>query len=368
MDDPSGPRSPPAAGEATFGTRDPQFIARISLVVALCALGLWLLSGLLPAILWAVVLAISTWPVRENLARRTGETTAAAVLTAVVAVGFILPLLLVAIQGAREAVLVLQWIRELRQHGLETPAWIAQLPVVGPFIGNWWQENLSDPETARALFGRAGSVEVLNWTRTLGRQFASRLAILGFTLLVLFFLYRDGTVLVDESRWIGGRLFGPPAKRLGANAVATVRATVNGLVFVGLGEGVFMGLLYVLAGLPHPLAFALATGVFAIIPFGAPAVFVFAAVLLAAQSQFTAAMLILVAGFLMLFVADHVIRPLLIGSATRLPFLLVLLGIFGGLETFGLIGLFLGPAILSVLFAIWKESVEPINETSASAS
>jgi predicted PurR-regulated permease PerM len=57
-----------------------------------------------------------------------------------------------------------------------------------------------------------------------------------------------------------------------------------------------------------------------------------------------------------IFVADHFVRPILIGNATRLPFLFVLLGIFGGLETFGLLGLFLGPAIMSVLFAVWKQS------------
>jgi predicted PurR-regulated permease PerM len=58
------------------------------------------------------------------------------------------------------------------------------------------------------------------------------------------------------------------------------------------------------------------------------------------------------------FVADHFVRPILIGSSTRLPFLWVLLGIFGGLETFGLVGLFLGPAIMSVLVAIWREGAD----------
>jgi predicted PurR-regulated permease PerM len=102
----------------------------------------------------------------------------------------------------------------------------------------------------------------------------------------------------------------------------------------------------------------LVTGVLATVPFGAPLVFVVCALALLAQSHTTAAIVLLVFGSVVVFVADHFIRPILIGSSTRLPFLWVLLGIFGGLETFGLIGLFLGPAIMSLIVAMWREGAE----------
>jgi predicted PurR-regulated permease PerM len=60
-----------------------------------------------------------------------------------------------------------------------------------------------------------------------------------------------------------------------------------------------------------------------------------------------------------IFVADHFIRPVLIGGAARLPFLLVLLGLLGGLETFGFLGLFLGPAVMAALIALWRDWTEP---------
>ena len=56
-----------------------------------------------------------------------------------------------------------------------------------------------------------------------------------------------------------------------------------------------------------------------------------------------------------MFVADHFIRPALIGGATRLPFLWVLIGILGGVETLGLLGLFIGPAAMAVLVMLWRE-------------
>jgi predicted PurR-regulated permease PerM len=57
----------------------------------------------------------------------------------------------------------------------------------------------------------------------------------------------------------------------------------------------------------------------------------------------------------LLFIADHFVRPVLIGGATRLPFLLVLFGILGGLETMGILGLFLGPAMMAAMVALWRE-------------
>ena len=68
-------------------------------------------------------------------------------------------------------------------------------------------------------------------------------------------------------------------------------------------------------------------------------------------------------GFVVLFIADHFLRPIMIGGATKLPFLWVLLGILGGVETLGLLGLFLGPAIMAALVLLWREVMPPRDDT-----
>ena len=73
----------------------------------------------------------------------------------------------------------------------------------------------------------------------------------------------------------------------------------------------------------------------------------------------TAAILLFLFASVVVFVADHFIRPGLIGASTRLPFLWILLSIFGGLEAFGLIGLFVGPAIMAAVLALWREGIKP---------
>jgi predicted PurR-regulated permease PerM len=337
-------------------TWDTRRVARTALVIAVVLAGVWMLWRFIPALAWASVMAIATWPLRVALARRGLRPDAiAALLTLLLALVLVLPLIGLGVEAARESSVIVQAVRDIRQNGLGTPDWLTHLPWVGDSVANWWRQNLADPDAARALLGRTETSGLIAFTRTLGIQVASRLTILVFTLLTLFFLYRDGPLLMDEAHRISDRLFGPPGGHLGRNAVAAVRGTVNGLVLVGLGEGVLLGIAYLATGLPHPVLLGLATGVLATVPFGAPLVFVACALVLLGQSHTSAAVGLLVFGSVVVFVADHFVRPILIGSSTRLPFLWVLLGIFGGLETFGLIGLFLGPAIMSLIVAMWRE-------------
>ena len=134
-----------------------------------------------------------------------------------------------------------------------------------------------------------------------------------------------------------------------------MRGTVDGLVLVGLGEGALLGVVYVLAGVPHPVLLGALTAVAAMIPFGAALAFGLAALLLLAGGSTVAAVAVFGSGLAVTFIADHAVRPVLIGGATRLPFLWVLLGILGGVETWGLLGLFLGPAIMAALILLWRE-------------
>ena len=177
----------------------------------------------------------------------------------------------------------------------------------------------------------------------------------GFTLLTLFFLFRDGRTVIRQSLTASARLFGPRGERVARQMVASVHGTVDGLVLVGLGEGVLLGIVYYFAGAPHPVLLGALTAVAAMIPFGAPLVFGIAALILLAGGAVIPAAVVVVAGFVVTFVADHFVRPVLIGGTTRLPFLWVLLGILGGVETFGLLGLFLGPAVMAALVLLWRE-------------
>jgi predicted PurR-regulated permease PerM len=119
-----------------------------------------------------------------------------------------------------------------------------------------------------------------------------------------------------------------------------------------------MTIVYVMLGVPHPILLGALTAVAAMIPFGAALMFAIAALLLLGQNSVGGAIAVVVIGLAVVAIADHFIRPVLIGGATRLPFVWVLIGILGGVETFGLLGLFVGPATMAVLIMMWREYLD----------
>jgi predicted PurR-regulated permease PerM len=149
-------------------------------------------------------------------------------------------------------------------------------------------------------------------------------------------------------------VFGPPIDPLITGMVTAIRATVDGVVLVAVAEGAIMAVVYTLAGVPHPILFGVVTGIFAMIPFAAPVAFGAVALLLVSDGHVVPAIVVAGIGLLVLFIADHFVRPVIIGEGARLPFLWVLLGILGGVESFGLVGIFLGPALMAALISIWR--------------
>jgi len=118
-----------------------------------------------------------------------------------------------------------------------------------------------------------------------------------------------------------------------------------------------MAVFYLVAGVPHPMLLGLLTAVAAMIPFGAAVMFGIASLMLIGDGAVGWAVAIFVIGMIVVGIADHFIRPFLIGGSTRLPFLWVLIGILGGVESLGLLGLFVGPATMATLFMLWRDYI-----------
>jgi predicted PurR-regulated permease PerM len=338
-----------------------QRTAGIVIGLGLLALGAFILHEFLPALVWAGIFAIATWPLYRRFLRwapGARSVLAPLLFTFVIGLVFVTPLAVATIEAGREARGVITWVATAQKDGLPLPDWVNGLPYVGGQAAAWWRENLSDPDAATELFGRVNRGVIGDWTRALGFRLLHGMTIFVFTLLSLFFIYRSGEAMSHRLLLLGDRLLGHRAERMALTAIAAVHGTVNGLVLVGLGEGILLGLAYVIAGLPHPALAGALTGILGIIPFGAPLVFGIAALVLLVSHGVAPAIAVGVFGMVVVFVADHFIRPVLIGGAVRLPFLWVLLGILGGLETLGLIGLFVGPAVMAVLVSLWRESTD----------
>jgi len=334
---------------------------RVYLSIILLASAAWLLHGFIPAMLWAAVIVIATWPLRLVVEVKTklGDTGVAVVMTSLVAALFFFPIGYVLFHAAAEVGTVTHWMLVTQNTGIAVPEWLPGIPMIGDSATGWWRENLSDPAALSSLIGQGDNASLAEYARRFGAQIAHRLITLIFTIVVIFFLYRGGKDLSRKTLGLLNKLTGESGDRYGLQAAVAIRVTVSGLVLVGFAEGLLIGISYLLAGAPHPAILALLTGVLAMIPFAAPIIFGGVSIVLLAKGSMLAAVSVFTFGMLVLFIGDHFVRPKIIGDAVKLPFLWVLFGILGGVEVFGLIGLFVGPALMALVMTMWRDLTEP---------
>jgi predicted PurR-regulated permease PerM len=333
--------------------------ARIAFGLSLVVLAVWISLEFLAPLSWAVVIALTVWPAYRNFSARIAAkpTGVFAPLSFTLAVGVVLflPVGLAVHQAAQEGQTLVQSLAHIGEHGLPVPEWLSDMPF-GEHGARWWKANLSDPKAASELLGSNLDKEAqAAWSRTLGGQVLHRMFLFALALITLFIILRNGAWIGNRILETADKILGDPGELLASKMVETVRGTVSATAIVAVAEGTIIGAAYVIAGVPSPLLFALLTIAFAMVPLGAWVIFTSAALLLAVQggSVFAATGVFLVGAVVML-IGDIFVWPKLVGNHARLPFLAALIGIFGGLQTFGLIGLFVGPMILGALWIVWR--------------
>lgn len=343
-------------------------IAKASLGVLLALFGIWISATFIPSLIWAGIIAVAIDPLYARAEARWPRGRKAwlpSIATILIAVLVLAPLTIGVIEAAREARTVVAWLADARANGLAEPDWVQNMPFATE-ISNWWQSNLATPEgTALQLDRMRGSL-LGGHSAMVGRNLIHRSVVFAFTLIALFFLLRERDNFIEQLKAGGRRLLGSCGDRIGAQLIRSVRGTIDGLVLVGIGEGAVMVVFYVISGVPHPFLLGLLTAVAAMIPFGAALMFGIASLMLIGQGAVGWAVAIFAIGMVVVGIADHFVRPLLIGGSTRMPFLWVLIGILGGVESLGLLGLFVGPAAMATLIMLWRDYIRglPISDGS----
>jgi predicted PurR-regulated permease PerM len=181
-----------------------------------------------------------------------------------------------------------------------------------------------------------------------------------FMLITVFILYRDGDRLVAHLDRVGEKVVPTRWERISRVVPRTISATVTGMTLIAIGEGVILGTAYWIAGVPSPVTFGIITGFMALIPGGAPLSMTLVSIYLLASGDAFSGVALFIWGCAQLFVVDKTIRPTLVGGPIKLPFLLTFFGLIGGVKTMGLVGLFVGPVLMSLLVAVWREWVREI--------
>ncbi|MBX3463565.1 MAG: AI-2E family transporter YdiK [Planctomycetes bacterium] len=319
---------------------------------------LWVLAPFLPAVSWAALLVIATWPVLRRLQTWFGgrRGPAVAVMLMVLLLAFLLPVGLAIAVLVERAPAIAAWLKALPEQTLPPPPeWLANVPLVGARAFAGWAELAA--EGAAGLRARVAPYadDLAAWLVTqvggAGLLFVHFL----LTLLLAGVFYARGESFAGYVRGFVRRLAGERGDRAAVLAAQATRAVALGIVVTAVVQAALGGLGLALAGVP---ASGLLTAVLllaSVAQIGAAPVLVLASVWLFANDRpgWGIAML---AWAVLVGSIDNVVRPLLIKKGVDLPLLLVFFGVVGGLLAFGVRGLFLGPVVLAVshtLLAAW---------------
>lgn len=342
------------------GNRIEQLVA--TAVLALLAVGcLMVLLPFLSPVLWALIVALTTWPalrkIRDALGGR--QTLAAATMTLLLIAALLVPTVILATSIVDEGAEFIERIKTVFTGGApEAPEWLRSIPLVGERLASAWadfaQGTISLKQYLPKLVKPAGAMLV-----KIGAGMGQGVLDIGVGLLILFFFYRDGDAAARTFRQVAAHIGGDGFRRLASVAESTMKGVVYGIVGTAFAQGILTAVGLAIAGVPAATFLGVMAGFASLVPGGTALVWGPAAIWLFSQDETGWAVFLLIWGSAVVGTADNVLKPLFISRGSDLPFVLVFLGILGGMITFGFLGIFLGPTLLAVSYALlgeWRHS------------
>lgn len=329
-----------------------------TVALSVLAMGcLWVLQPFITALLWAAILATTSWPAFRLLdkALKHKRLLSASVMTTLISLAVLVPVISVFFALSDDVSQVGQSVYSVFKEGLpDPPAWVAQIPLLGSTLHDYWQQFAHDGQRfVKELEKWAQPAQ--QWALAAGQMFARGIVELALSVFLAFFFFLNGETLSSHLAVALQRISGPRAHYLLTLTRNTVTGVIYGVLGTALAQGVLAGLGFLMAGVPGAILLGAATFFLSVIPIGPPLVWGGATVWLFQQNQPGWAVFMFCWGFFGISMVDNIIKPLLISRGSQLPFAVVFLGVLGGVLAFGVIGAFLGPALLAVGFRLTAE-------------
>ena len=330
-------------------------LAAIVIVIFSCYL---VLHPFVPAILFAAVVCSSSWPLYLRLHKLLwgNSTLAALIMSFLMAVLVIGPCLLLAISlSDNVAALVETVISALDGGPVEVPTWLSSVPLVGEYAAQYWQRVTTSGEGLAAQtkgLWEPTRVFVVGVAKFIGQGLVQ----MTLAAFIGFFFYRDGNALMTTMRKFLDRLAGALAVEILATTQNTVSGVVQGIFGTALAQALVAVVGFLIAGVPAAWLLGVGTFFLSLIPVGPPLLWGGASVWLLLHGETGWAIFMALWGLLAISTIDNVVKPYLISRASKLPMLVIVLGVIGGVAAFGFIGVFIGPPVLAValmLLQLW---------------
>jgi len=306
---------------------------------------------------WAALLALVFYPSYRIVVRtvRHREGLAAFMFTTAVIMAVIVPALFAIGRMATESVVLVQNVRQAHESG-ELEEALQRLRASS--VGRVWNEQVTprlakwnvDLPSLAVKASNAVSKFVVAQVGGMAANVFHFIISFFFGTFALFFFFRDGERMVRGLREL------IPMEAAHKDAILqrlydTLSAVVQGTLATAVAQGVLAGIGFWLFDVPFAALLGCATAFLSLIPMVGPLVWVGVVVYLIVDGAYLRAAALTAWCVVLVGTADNVIRPLIIGGRTRIPTIFLFFGILGGLQAYGFLGVFLGPALIAILVA-----------------
>jgi len=336
-------------------------------ICLLIAAGFWTVRPFLTSFVWALIIVVATWPamLKVQAFLRGKRWVAVTVMSLVLLMLLIVPLMFAVTTVIDRSDAIMEWIRSLSNRTItDPPPLMERIPGVGPWLAEKWRHAASassDEISARLV---PLTKKIISWFISQAGNVGVMFLHFLITVIIAAILYAKGESACRGAFLLARRLAGENGEKTLALAAQAIRGVALGVVVTALIQTIIGGAGLAIAGVP---ACMLLTGImfmFCIAQIG-PALILVPSVIWMYWSGQTLWGTVLLVFSIVACTIDNFVRPFLIKKGANLPILLIFAGVIGGLVAFGIIGLFIGPVVLAVIYTLlqaWVNENAPAAE------
>ena len=325
----------------------------IALLIAAC---LVILQPFFSSILWAVILAVTAWPVFQLIRRQiSGRTVLASIITSLLITLFcLIPLTYAAVMTAHAFKPVSQLFADLAKEEIPPPPQWLKKNALGELAFEKWESSRADRKQAIDEF-RPIWQGIASWLAGLARSVGVGLLEFALALVICGFFFAHGEILAEVGRRSLHKLLGAQGDELVDLAARTIRSVMLGILGTAALQAVLMSFVFWLSGVPQVILLGFAGFIFASLQLSCAFVWLPVSLWLFLQGNIWWAILNIMWGIGVVGLIDNFTKPYLISRGSNLPFGIIFLGVIGGFIAYGFLGIFFGATLMAVAFRLLKE-------------
>jgi predicted PurR-regulated permease PerM len=323
----------------------------------LTAAALWIVAPFVPAFVWATMIVVALWPfmLKIQALLRGRRWAAVTVMTVGLLLTLVIPFSLAVTALVANTDAVGTWAQGLRELRLpQAPAWLEQMPIAGKRVSVTWNEIAvaAPEELVKKLepYARAFAAWLILKIGSVGMLVVQFL----LTVLIAAILFARGEVAAAGVLGFFRRLAGMHGQNVVLLAAGAIRSVALGVVLTALIQSALGGIGFAVMGVPFAILLTALMFMLSVAQIGPGPVLIGAVIWMYWTSESAWAPSALLVWCLFVGAIDNVLRPILIQRSGHLPLLIVFAGVIGGLLSFGLIGIFIGPVVLAVVYTLLK--------------